>query len=54
MESYHKRKKLLEEKYGKPIDLKPYNDDVGIADNKQQKSVKQVQDISDGRIEKSL
>ena len=47
MESYHKRKKLLEEKYGKSIILKPYNGDVGIADNKQQKFVKQLQDISD-------
>ena len=47
MESYHKRKKLLEEKYGKLINLKPYNDDVGIADIKQQKYVKQLQGISD-------
>ena len=47
MESYHKRKKLLEEKYGKLINLKPYNDDVGIANNKQQKYVNQLQDISD-------
>ena len=65
MESYHKRKKLLEEKYGKLIILKPFNDDNGdvrgafstptergtapfvIADNKQQKIVKQLQDITD-------
>ena len=47
MESYHKRKKLLEEKYGQLIILKPYNDDIGIADTKQQKFVKQLQDISD-------
>ena len=47
MESYHKRKKLLEEKYGKLIILKPYNDDNGIVDNKQQKFVKQLQDITD-------
>ena len=47
MEPYHKRKKLLEEKYGKSITLKPYNDDVGTADTKQQKYVKQLQDISD-------
>ena len=47
MEPYHKRKKLLEEKYGKLINWKPYNDDVGVADNKQQKYVKQIQDISD-------
>ena len=30
MESYHKRKRLLEEKYGKLIILKPFNDDNGI------------------------
>ena len=47
MEPYHKRKKLLEEKYGKLTTLKSYNDDVGIADTKQQKFVKQLQDISD-------
>ena len=47
MESYHKGKKLLEEKYGKLITLKPFNDDVGIVNNKQQKSVKQLQDITD-------
>ena len=47
MESYHKRKQLLEEKYGKLITLRPYNDDVGMADNKQQKYVKQLQYISD-------
>ena len=53
MGSYHKRKKILEEKYGKLINLTPYNDDVGIADNKQQKYVRapatrrQLQDISD-------
>ena len=38
---------MLEEKYGKLIILKPYNDDVGIADTKQQKYVKHLQDISD-------
>ena len=47
MDSYHKRKRLSEEKYGKLITLKPYNDDIGIADNKQQKFVKQLQDIYD-------
>ena len=47
MESYHKRKRLLEEKYGRLINVKPYNDDVGIAGTKQQKYVKQLQDISD-------
>ena len=47
MESYHKRKKLLEEKYGKLINVKPYSGDIGIADNKRQEIVKQLQDISD-------
>ena len=47
MESYHKRKRLLEEKYGKLIVVKPFNDDIGIADNKHQTYVKQLQDISD-------
>ena len=47
MESYHKRKKPLEEEYGKLVILKPYNNDVGVADNKHQKFVKQLQDISD-------
>jgi len=50
MESYHKRKKLLEEKYGKLIYLKPYNDEKAnnnIADTKHQNYVKQLQDISD-------
>ena len=50
MESYHKRKKLLEEKYGKLINLKPYNDEDAnhkIADNKHQNYVKRLQDISD-------
>ena len=47
MESYHKRKRLLEEKYGKLIVVKPFNDDIGIADNKHQKYVKKLQDITD-------
>ena len=47
MESYHKRKKVLEEKYGRLINAKPYNDDVSIADTKQKKYVKQLQDIFD-------
>ena len=47
MESYHKRRKCLEEKYGILKILKPYNDDVGISDTKQQKYVKQLQGISD-------
>ena len=63
MDSYHKRKKLLEEKYGKLIKLgtSSVNDDGrGIADNKiashqQQKIVKQIQDISDEEgLKKSL
>ena len=47
MESYHKRKKLLEEKYGKLIISKPFNDDNGIINKKQQKLVKQLQNITD-------
>ena len=47
MESYHKRKKILEEKYGRLINVKPYNDKVSIADTTQQKNVKQLQCISD-------
>ena len=47
MESYHKRKKLLEEKYGKLIILQPCNDDIGVVNNKQQKFFKQLQDITD-------
>ena len=39
---------MLEEKYGKLITLKPYNDKVSIQDTTQQKkNVKQLQDISD-------
>ena len=47
MESYHKGKKLLEEKYAKLIFLKPYNGYNGIVDNKQQKCIKQITDIID-------
>ena len=53
MESYHKRKRLLEEKYGKLVVVKPYNDDNGIvyknslASRRQQKLVKQLRDITD-------
>ena len=48
MESYHKRKRLLEEKYGKLIIVKPPNDErVVIASNRQQKLLKQLQNISD-------
>ena len=37
MESYHRGKKLLEEKYGKLTNVKPFNDDTGIVDTTQQK-----------------
>ena len=50
MESYHKRKKKLEETYGKLINVRPYNDELAnhkIASDSQQKFVKQLQDISD-------
>ena len=53
MDLYHKRKKVLEEKYGKLIILKQFNDERapasrrGIVDNKQQKYIKQMADISD-------
>ena len=47
MESYHERKKLIEEKYGKLINLKPCNGDNEIVDNKQHKYIKQLQDITD-------
>ena len=48
MESYHKRKRILEEKHGKLISLKPLNDErVVIASRRQQKLLKQLQDISD-------
>ena len=50
MDSYHKRKKLLEEKYGKLINVRPYNDETfnnKIASDKQQKYIKEIQDISD-------
>ena len=47
MDSYHKLKRLLEEKYGQLINVKPYNDDIGIAHNKHQEFAKQLQDITD-------
>ena len=48
MESYRKRKKVLEERYGKLITLKPFSDErVVTASNRQQKLLKQLQDISD-------
>ena len=36
MESYHKGKRLLEEKYGKEVNVKPFSDGIGIVNNKQQ------------------
>ena len=51
MEYYHRRKKELQEKYGKLITLKPFNDDDICkntkASHRQQKIVKQLRDISD-------
>ena len=50
MDSYHKRKKLLEEKHGKLINLKPFNDESAnhkTADNKHQNYVKKLQDVTD-------
>ena len=52
MDSYHKRKKVLEEKYGKLIVVKPFNgidevDKSAIASHRQQNLVKQLQDITD-------
>ena len=44
---------MLEEKYGKLINLKPFNDERapashrGIVNNKQQKYIKQIADITD-------
>ena len=35
MESYHKQKRLLENKFGKLINSKPFNDNSGIVDNSQ-------------------
>ena len=37
---------MLEERYGKLTSLKPFNDDNGIVDNKQQKYIKQIAAIS--------
>ena len=52
MDSYHKRKKVLEEEYGKLLFVKPYNDidkvdNSAIASHRQQKYIKQIQDITD-------
>ena len=47
MGSYHKRKRLLEEKYGKLKNLKPFNDDMGIVCKSQQEFAKQLQGITD-------
>ena len=50
MESYHKRKRLLEEKYGKLIHLKPFIGDIGIAGNSQQKSIKNFRILQVRRV----
>ena len=47
MESYHEGKKLLEEKYGKLINFKAHSGDNGVVGNRQQKNIKQLQDITD-------
>uniref|UniRef100_UPI0040496D7C lipase family protein n=1 Tax=Flavobacterium sp. TaxID=239 RepID=UPI0040496D7C len=50
MESYHKKKRLLEEKYGKLIIVKPPNyivDKNPIVSHRQQQIVKQLRDITD-------
>ena len=50
MDSHHRRKKELQDKYGKLITLKPSNDEDAnhkIAYNKHQNYVKQLQYISD-------
>ena len=50
MESYHKQKKILDEKYGKLIVVKPPNDIVDknpIVSHRQQKLFKQLRDITD-------
>ena len=38
---------MLESKYGKLINSKPFIDDKGIINNKQQKRIKQIADITD-------
>ena len=45
MESYQKRKRLLEEKYGKLINVRLFNDEV-LKKNKNEKYVAQVADIT--------
>ena len=47
MESYQKRKRLLEEKYGKLVQVKLFNDEV-LKNNKKQLYVKQIADVTDG------
>jgi hypothetical protein len=51
MESYHKKKRLLEEKYGKLIVVAPHNYDIvdknPIVSHRQQKLLKQLRDITD-------
>ena len=45
MESYHKRT-MLEDKYGKLIKLKTFNDTV-LNENRNEQHVKQIADITD-------
>ena len=47
MESYHKRKILLEETYCKLINLKPYNDSTSRKENKPVPIRRQIADITD-------
>ena len=47
MGSYHKRKGVLEDKYGKSITLKPFNDDNVIIDQRAIAAHRQLQDITD-------
>ena len=45
MESYHKRK-MLEDKYGKLIKLKPFNDS-DLKENRNKTYISQIADITD-------
>ena len=47
MESYQKRKRLLEERYGKLISVKLFNDEV-LKKSKHETHGKQIADITDG------
>ena len=38
---------MLETKYGKQMNLKPFNDDKGRVANQQQTYIKQIADITD-------